>query len=71
MTREEIQDIIEGKRGDDQQFEMLKFIITQNIDRAFFAHRVSAFNNFELRTSLQGTLLTHRGDRTPRPQTAS
>jgi len=71
MTPSDLQGILEGNQGDDAQFEMMKFVIGQQIDRAFSVFRVSVSTGFEKRTSLQGPFISYDSDqngrRTSRP----
>lgn len=52
MNPEDIQKTLEGGKGDEQQFQALKFIIGQNIERAFQARRVRTAGGFEGRGNL-------------------
>ena len=71
MTAPEIQGILEGNQGDDAQFEMMKFVIGQQIDRAFSVFRVSVSTGFEKRNSLQGPFVSYDPDQNGRRNTRS
>jgi len=52
MTSAEIKDTLDGKNGDEAQFEMMKYVIGLQIDRAFAAYKVRGGNNLQVRTGL-------------------
>lgn len=59
MTVEEAQDTLEGGKGDDAQFELMKTIIADQIDRAFKSYNISTSPNIHKRSGLHGTFINY------------
>lgn len=50
MTSAEIKATLDGANGDEAQFEMMKFVIKAQIDRAFAGYKVRGGNNLQVRS---------------------
>lgn len=64
MDRDKIQGILSGEEGDRAQFDMLKFVIRVQIERAFSLMKVTTANNIQQRATLFGPSINYneRGD---------
>lgn len=59
MTEEEAEQTLNGEKGDDAQFALLKSVITLQIDRAFSSYHVAVTPNMHKREGLGGTFVNY------------
>lgn len=59
MNQEEIRSTLAGEKGDDAQFEMMKFMIRLQVERAFGIFKVTTANNIQKRDTLHGPSINY------------